>query len=746
MYTSIYKIWRPCKSAGSLCDVENAFHERNTVVNGAFLSIDSESEIKRKLEACRRAIKDKGSIDQIMMHGVFFGLPRSGKTSVKKRLVGRKLKQQQPSTGIAEKVTRVEIGKSMVQFVSRAVWNEIFNLNDEATVVVEDITDRIGKGDNTVSSLGIATPAEATANQPTIQRSPTLQHVMDKLKKVFVHKRKSSSAQIGLSSGQDEDEKHSLPDPIRILDRALRNSRRCIHFGQLLQWTIYLSDAGGQPEFQEMLPALVSGPSLYFLTFPLHKSLNKKYMVEYQHPNGSSIVPFEASFTVKECLLSSLASIASTRSYTKVSDGKAVTPKVLFIATHKDKIHSEETVSQIDHELQEAVKKTAAFRENMIEFCSESQMIFALNNMSSNEDDIQLVRDAVERIGTRNDDYKIQTPYTWMIFAITLRHYPSQVIKIDECFKIGKLCGIATREELFDALWFLHHNVGIIRHHQEVPDLQDVIIKDPQYIFDKMTKMIIITFTFESVGSFTHEEFVKKGIIPSDMLDRLSMESDDLSSEKFKILLEHLNLITPIEENGKVVKYFIPSALSHAELPPKTDTSSPVVAPSIMITFESGYVPTGIFSSLVVKLLKKDKLLPFEWRLNPDRIYRNQLTLSIGPYADLFVFTLSPTHIVIEVSTSPDLCREITVGRVCCDVVRVVKDSIHVITQALHYTQKAAHSLAFACPESPPRDHSHAANINFSPEGKALTLTCPFTMKTSNLPKNHQIWFDEVSA
>ena len=706
-----------------------------------YISLDSELEIQRKLEVCRRAIKDKGSIDQIMMQGVFFGLPRSGKTSVKKRLVGKKLEQQQPSTGVAEKVTRVEIGKSMVQFVSRAVWNEIFDLNDEATIVVKDIADHIDKDDGMVLST-----ANVVMKQPSPLRAPNLHHVVDRVKKMFVRKRKTTTdPHIGQ---QDGHKTHHLPDPMHIFSAALHSSRTYTlqYYGrELLQWTIYLSDVGGQPEFQEMLPALVSGPSLYFLTFPLHNSLNEKYIVEYLHPGGSSIVPFEASFTVKECLLSSLASIASTRSYTKVSDGKAVTPKVLFIATHKDKIHSEETISQIDRELQEAVRKTAAFRENMIEFCSEFQMIFALNNMSSSEDDIQLVRDAVERIGTRNDDYKIQTPYTWMIFAITLRHYPSQVIKIDECFKIGKLCGIATREELFDALWFLHHNVGIIRHHQEVPDLQDVVIKDPQYIFDKMTKMIIITFTFESVGSFTHEEFVKKGIIPSDMLDTLSTESDDLSSEKFKILLEHLNLITPIEENGKVVKYFVPSALSHAELPPKTDASSPVVAPSIMITFESGYVPKGIFSSLVVKLLKKDKMSPFEWRLNPDRIYRNQLTLSIGPYADLFVFTLSPTHIVIEVSTSPGLCREITVGRVCCDVIREVKDSIRVITQALHYTQKAAHSLAFACPESPSRDHSHAANINFSPEGKALTLTCPFTLKTSNLPKNHQIWFDEVS-
>ena len=30
-------------------------------------------------------------------------------------------------------------------------------------------------------------------------------------------------------------------------------------------WTLYLTDSGGQPEFQELLPALVAGPWVFFL-------------------------------------------------------------------------------------------------------------------------------------------------------------------------------------------------------------------------------------------------------------------------------------------------------------------------------------------------------------------------------------------------------------------------------------------------------------------------------------------------
>ena len=41
-----------------------------------------EIEIKRKLSACRQAIKEKGAIDQIIMQGILFGLPLSGLKNV----------------------------------------------------------------------------------------------------------------------------------------------------------------------------------------------------------------------------------------------------------------------------------------------------------------------------------------------------------------------------------------------------------------------------------------------------------------------------------------------------------------------------------------------------------------------------------------------------------------------------------------------------------------------------------------
>ena len=47
-------------------------------------------------------------------------------------------------------------------------------------------------------------------------------------------------------------------------------------------WSLYLSNTGGQMEFQELLPVLVSGPSIIFVTFRLDRNLNRFYEIEYE--------------------------------------------------------------------------------------------------------------------------------------------------------------------------------------------------------------------------------------------------------------------------------------------------------------------------------------------------------------------------------------------------------------------------------------------------------------------------------
>ena len=96
-----------------------------------------EPEERRKhLAACERAIKQQGSLDQTAIHCVFMGMPRSGKSSLMRRLLGKSLSSC-ASTGVAESVVHVEIRKSTVH-VSGRLWCELEDLDDEATLLMCD--------------------------------------------------------------------------------------------------------------------------------------------------------------------------------------------------------------------------------------------------------------------------------------------------------------------------------------------------------------------------------------------------------------------------------------------------------------------------------------------------------------------------------------------------------------------------------------------------------------------------------
>ena len=176
---------------------------------------------------------------------------------------------------------------------------------------------------------------------------------------------------------------------------------------------VYLTDTGGQIEFQEVLPLLVSGPSVFFLVFRLDRDLNKQVMVEYVRSTGATSEPYQSNFTVKEALLQSLASIASMGTYVSRGEQVPLRSKVFFVGTHKDKV-SQEQIDYTDHSLKQMVKSTGLYRKGIIQNASKDRMLLAVNNLSDDNSDVQLVQAAVERVGGQGD-FKVRAPPSWLI-------------------------------------------------------------------------------------------------------------------------------------------------------------------------------------------------------------------------------------------------------------------------------------------------------------------------------------------
>ena len=682
------------------------------------------------------------------MQCAFIGPPRSGKSTLMKRMVGERPSLSSSSTGVVNKVVQVVVRSSAEAFDS--AWVKL-SYDDETVMVVMDASQVAS--DETHSQATVPTKAVPQ----TEHRTTLLNDGVSKQRKHRAKLSKSSSANSDVA-----DPKLAVSFCRSALQRNLQNAE------QILQgkgWLVYLTDTGGQIEFQELLPMLVSGPSLFFLVFRLDHDLNKRFTVEYVRPSGTLSEPYQSTFTVKEALLQSLASIASMVIYiNRGGEQVPLKPQVFFVGTHKDMV-SDREVDCIDHVLQQMVTSTGLYREGTIQFGTDSRMLLAVNNLSDDDSDIQLVRAAVERLG-RQGGFNVRAPPSWLIFSLIIRQQEGHVLSYEQCFEVARQCGIMTQGELNEALWFLHTKVGLIRHFQGegLEDLQKIVIQDPQVLFDMITNLVVETFTFDKADPIVREDFKKKGIFPFSIFERISGSSGHLlTPSRLVNLLEHLHIIAPLEEEGEK-KYFMPCVLSHAQ-PAETisGTSGEQSAEpssnnsSLLIGFRCGYCPKGLFAALVVYLLANKKS-QFQWKLQCDRIFKDQISFSVGPY-DMVSITVQPKY--LEISCIPELSdnRHFPLATTCGEVRRCIGTGVSEVTSSLHYTQDT-HYLAFYCPgdhQSPHSMEPHPAEIidirgnivsmATSDDIVPCTLRCELAKERAfELPPGYERWFTKVHS
>ena len=156
-------------------------------------------------------------------------------------------------------------------------------------------------------------------------------------------------------------------------------------------------------EFQEVLPLLVSGPSVFFFTFRLDRDLNECYAIDYELSDGTRAKPYTSTLTTVEGILQTLATIAAMGTFIYLDLHKRAVPlrpKVFLIGTHKDQLNTKTVsshIAKVDHQLLEAIKLTSHYKD-LVEFASLSQLIFIVNNFSEDDSDFKNIRLVVERV------------------------------------------------------------------------------------------------------------------------------------------------------------------------------------------------------------------------------------------------------------------------------------------------------------------------------------------------------------
>ena len=733
-------------------------HATLQVINSVFFFY-TESTLKSTdpsiphIQAFKEAVAHKGSLTCYITQCMPFGLPRVGKTCLYHCLLDRK-PPGKPTTreelGSGPESTNVLTKRRMIQVkinpqskrLDKAIvaeecqWNEISTLQDEIALYLKAVHSQ-KKLHETVSALPLPGNASKRINPDLAEQSNMPSSVMHfNTKEDDLSNDSSSHSTVQLDdailNAITDHVKHGEVDLAKVqhlLDKSL---------------TIFYTDTGGQPEFHEVLPALVAGPMIFMLAFNLFEPLEKVYEVRYAC-SQNEYESYGSTFTVKEVLMQCLSSIVSyhqaqsqhcsrvqhhaTSKYSKITPPPT---KILVVGTHSDLV-SEEDVAKIDEAFQVAVADTVLEDEGMIEYYNEEMLVIPINNYDPL--DGGKVRDVFDRAVKKEikgvSPYKVEIPVHWLGMELYLRQQESSVVSYQNCLEIGMKLGMQ-EEELSSCLWYLHHRMGTIRHYGGLEDLQDTVITEPSVLFFAVTEFITSTFTLKNVEKSVQRSFRSLGLFRTSEVEHIFNRHKDrlqIPFHKFIALLQHLNILGPAHDED--YDYFLPCALAHAP-PLKVSKQKEQEHDPLLASFSGGFVPKGLFSGVLAKCCIGG------WKIKRDRtirrkplLFRNQATFVVDGHSVTMAAKAKHLEFLIECSSTDD------VSSVFCRMRDILKKAIEAVLEGLEYASNFKFGFYCTIPECEDCEVHFAAVTSES----CAKATCSITQEVFSLDQKRSIWF-----
>ena len=728
-------------------------------------------------EAYEQALRDQKSILLRYLKFLFIGPPRSGKSSARRRLLREIVNlhsfgQPSKSTRVAE-MNDVIIKKLVCE--SAAIINSEWQSIREVQPGESDFTyvslTRWFYGlisAKTPSSDDTKTPLAGTTKTPDksdhSSGSPRLLKESHSAVKIKPQNRKS-----GLNDSEESEIKAAFEELTTILQ-----SNSPMELQQVLEelTMINMADVGGQPAILEMLPSLTIGPALYFLFFRLDQKLGRSYTVRYHASDKEKEAALESSYCTEDILYQSLSSIACYGCYSQKDVSSS--SHVLLFGTHKDRVESNR-ISKMATILEEKLSKTNLYTKGLLLKTPSGSMFYSVDNMYGDESEMSKIRSDVEEI-VKEYFPATRIPAAWLMFRMVLHLLHKPVLSFAQCEAIASKLSMPMSVQ--EALWFFHHNIGSLMYYSDIPSMQDIIICNPQVIFDSINELIIDRFDYKNrsrlIGTNKKDDFHRKGLFSlSQIEDKTECQrSGHLKLTQLVDLLQQLNIIAEVKENEDEEededededekeedevsavdqlqpKFIMPAVLKCAS---KDELELAVTNPEdqavpIMICFKSGIVPFGLFCACTAHLITHQ-----EWKLKPDEIqWRNKVTFIIGGEFSATIISRGES-LAIQVSHITGAQRNNSLPFICSTVRQTVINSLHAVISKMKFkpyvkmatslfSDKQLYDLAFTCTSHNKHLMKVVSPKNSSGERYAKCLKGG---QNIDLTIEQKVWFEEV--
>ena len=674
---------------------------------------------------------------------VFYGTPRTGKTTLRKKLIGAECITPEPSTHIAETCDPVFVERIIMTGEEEREWKwTVQGLDDIAKTLLKCLDNKllhspppnrqvnkkysfeknVAKRQTSSTLLSISNTHHR--NDPATCAVPLPEGLTKVIKEdsTIMTSSPIGPSQLSMQSDVNIDIKQLFLNAVKtgkwsevvstlhILDKAM---------------LIQMIDGGGQPSFQEIFPLLISGPSVTLLMFKLTDDLLESNPVHYQPSDRDEVEhKWQDTYVVRDCIshaLSSLISLQPDSIKSKPND-----PKVLLVGTHRDQLKGSEDQKKAE------ILKCAQLLLGWLHQSKAYELISAhsiedfITDISNfNPEDIIRIRKKIENLISQREPQNIPAP--WLVFDFILHKYAKthmmRKVDITVCRNIVELCGIKD-DEIGVILHYLHHVAGTLLHYPDIPELQHCVITDFQLIFDSISKVIIQYFD-KSADISDGELFHKKGRFKASVLQKIDC---CLSVSELLALLQHRHIVSKMEENS----FFMPSVLPKAKVGPSSADSC-----SFLVMFEHGYCPVGLFCAATTKLIVAHK-----WEVNTSEQFRNRISFlcSISGNWYAIVFTAFSVHYEVKL-VDKDVPSQIKL-----EIYKAISEAFGKICKDLEIRPPV---YGFYCPGTCTYDGStypqyqHPAKCMFGCS-EAKQMKCFYTDTISKLTDEHKMWFQKV--
>ena len=671
---------------------------------------------------CTGSVENLRQFQEAMKHGhvrawlcklLLYGAAGSGKTSMKEMILGNPPPLDRTSTPLAMRPTtvyRINLdGKE---------WTKITTLEERRAFLARAL---IQSAPDLASRLLATRPKEAssTSNQPVstvavsqVQSKDQASPDQGKPPPLDDQPPSASLQPASLDDGESDQDIDSEVDDIL---ESISTDRELVKLMGQLSTTvdplaffrlIQMIDAGGQPQFHEILPVFLRNLTFYVFVFWLCDDLAKHPVVEFYvdgKPVGSS---FTSAQSIEQLLQHCVRCIHSHRSST---GSESECPQIMVIGTHVDQ--EKKSSETRDEKNRKILKILSPLDQKQIVYhnLSEKKVLFALNAMARGNIEEISVKQIREALLSEGSMKPVDIPSRWFALEILLEEMTQAlkrgVLSKEDCITAA-IEKLHFEEDAVDAALQYLNQVSAILYYPKI--LPNAVFADPQVLLDKVSELVFKSAEIEKLSkerALTGDwiKFHEFGLVTIKFLSREVFskhyvpglfEVDDLV-----LLFKKLLIFATFSKS----EYFVPALLHHLDSK-AVDHHRVSSIPCLVLQFPGGGPRQGIFCALLCWLVTPENDSPAPWSISVDEVgspvclYRNCIQFDIPD--SLSTVTLIDTYTHFEVHA--DISEEFPVIR------KAIDKGLHKAALNLGYFNSSP-SPALLCPCG--RGEAHVAEI-----------------------------------